>query len=187
MRNLLIMMLAGLLLISTAAHADDWDDDPVMKDAPTESDDTRREDPAEVEIVAPHTSAAAHMGMYFGADGHFEHGFADGYSRDRAVDYQGQTIYFPEYGRSDSQLYENVYGPMWGVPADAVGMEGYDPYYYYLMTLADPSQLTAEQRRDLEERMRGTHQRQTESGEVIHERDEVDEFEGINMSDDYWD
>ena len=189
MRNLLIMALTGVLLFAGNALAVDdmWDDDDVIKENPEATSDS---EPVEVNADAPHNAAMNHPGAYFGADGYYLPGtsYSSNVEHDHSVDYNGQTIYFPEYGNSASQLYENVYGPLWGVPSDAVGMEGYDPYYYYLMMMADPAELSAEQRREIEEhvqRMQEGNQQQEVPREYAE--DTVNELEGLDMTDDYWD
>ena len=188
MRILLITSLALLLCAGNSlAAADLWADDPVIKDNPESS--TESSEPVEVNATNPASGAMTQPGAYFGADGYPLPGWGASGNDDRSVEYNGQTIYFPEYGQANSQLYENVYGPMWGVPADAVGLDGYDPYYYYLMMMSDPSQLSAEQRREIEERVRQMQQtsQAPAPGPASSSDDSPSELEGINMTDDYWD
>lgn len=49
---------------------------------------------------------------------------------------------------------DQVFGPLWGVPGDAVGLEGYDPYIYMLYRNADPDDIPEEYRGMVLERRR---------------------------------
>ena len=190
MYRILTSLIAAGLLLTTAALADDdvWADDPIISNDPQMSEQgEEKEDVGEVdgqhELINPDF-----LGMYFGADGQIAHEAASLPRNSRTVDYHGEQIIFPEYGRGVYSS-ENVYGPMWGVPGDAVGLEGYDPYYYYIMSGGDLSKLTAEQRREVEERIRNHGVATGEVAKTVEstETESTDSSEGIDLQDDYWD
>lgn len=189
-RTIISLLVAGSLF-TTAALADDdvWADDPIISNDPVvaeESDEIK--DVGEVEgqheLINPDF-----MGMYFGADGQISHDTASLPRNSRTVDYHGEQVIFPEYGRG-AYSSENVYGPMWGVPGDAPGLEGYDPYYYYIMSGGDMSQLTAAQRIEIEQRIRSNRvdaEGGATNGSSGIDTESSDSSEGIDMQDDYWD
>jgi hypothetical protein len=70
----------------------------------------------------------------------------------------------PDYAYGAGYAADNVYGPMWGVPGDAVGTEGWDPHMYAEYG-GDPSQV------------------QHNHGESANQGDEyVDYEDGLNIS-----
>lgn len=157
-----LVVLLSILLIGSAAYGDEeWDGDIVI----TSDTVVTSEGQASVDITAagPHYySDPSALGMYFGSGDEIigrEVIYVDGLpytTRSRAITggeqtYHDDAVYAPGYG-SGAYSHENVYGPLWGVPSDAVGMEGYDPYYFHQLYLLseEGAELTDEQRRQLE-------------------------------------
>jgi len=117
------------------------------------------------------------MGMYFGTGDEYLGGYYGDYypyntgayvmeNYDSDFSYYDERVYYPEYYHGSTYNYDNVYGPMWGVDPEAPGVEGYDYYYYYLMSGGDPNAIPGDRR----------HYVESDSGEP------VDYEEGINIS-----
>ncbi|GEM_PF-4735535 len=158
-RILTLTLLGGLLLTGAAWATDDaWAEDEVIKEdvlveATRVFDEATPVDRQTLLVASPEM-----LGMYFGTGdqlyiaGEYRdeglayspradiaHGTA-GYRYDSEMSYYNQPVYAPR--SDDGQLYEgygydNVYGPLWGVPEDASGLEGYQPGYYFLSGTAD--------------------------------------------------
>jgi hypothetical protein len=156
-----LVVLLSLLLVSSLAYGDEWDDDAVItSDTVVVSDNDTAVD---ISAAGPHYYGnSSALGMYFGSGDEIigrEVVYVDGLpytTRSRAITgseqtYHDDAVYAPGYG-SGAYAHENVYGPLWGVPSDAVGMEGYDPYYFYQLWLLseEGAELTGEQRHQLE-------------------------------------
>lgn len=151
-RFLIGILTIGLLLGGTAlADEDMWADDAVVTEevaAPAPA--------AEVEVTAegPHyLGDPGALGMYFGTGDNLanrEVVYIEGVpyaAQPRAAadaTYHDERIYAPHGTGEGEYGYDNVYGPLWGVPGDAVGMEGYDPNFYLLHGEAG-TELTEEQ------------------------------------------
>jgi hypothetical protein len=64
-----------------------------------------------------------------------------------------EMIYQPEYHNhgemGEDYNPDQVYGPMWGVPGEAVGMDGYEPFYLMQYLGADPKDIPEEYRADV--------------------------------------
>lgn len=157
-----LLVLLSVLLVGSAAYGDEeWDGDAVItSDTVVTADGNASVD---ISAAGPHYYGdPSALGMYFGTGdeiiGH-EVVYVDGLpytTRSRAIagseqTYHDDAVYAPGYGYG-AYPYENVYGPLWGVPSDAVGMEGYDPYYFYQLYMLgeEGAELTDEQRRQLE-------------------------------------
>jgi hypothetical protein len=147
MLRILMSVLAMCLLLVGYAWADDdfYGTDVIdPADAPDyeEADDT----PAVVPAGEPVPISSDQMGMYFGTGDELRGGVPGDESsyylmHDHGMtgdtgsgNYHNETIYYPEY-TGESNPADNVYGPMWGVPEDAAGLDNYNPEYY----LYDPN------------------------------------------------
>ena len=64
-----------------------------------------------------------------------------------------EAIYRPDYhNHGEAGVGYNpdqVYGPMWGVPGEAVGMDGYEPFYMMQFLGADPNDIPDEYRSEV--------------------------------------
>ena len=123
MLKAILGILAGSLLLTSTALADDdfWD----FETAPVDID---TEEPVDEEISWVPSATGSH---YFPGD--VDSGEYIIIDEDNAM--SPEYFYAQEYYRSgnyydDTSMYgwENVYGPMWGVPADAVGLDNYVGY-----------------------------------------------------------
>jgi hypothetical protein len=141
-RLLIAILVASLALCGIAMADDDWD---------SNTDVIHVEDqPAEEAPAAPahnHPAPAdgqvagqPNMGAYFGLGDNFmlagTDGFTPGDVPPPTAAGHDHAAPADEYPHEDYSLLsdngegyssENVYGPLWGVPADAQGLEGYDP------------------------------------------------------------
>jgi hypothetical protein len=64
-----------------------------------------------------------------------------------------ELLYAPAPGEGGAGYNpDQVYGPMWGVPGDAVGMDGYEPFYLMQYLNADPQDIPEEYRGEVEKR-----------------------------------
>lgn len=83
-----------------------------------------------------------------------------------------ELMYYPS--RGDSGVWYNpdqVYGPMWGVPGEAVGLEGYEPFYMMQFLGADASEIPAEYRAEVLRRQAELARQRSEylAGTVQHD------------------
>ena len=63
-----------------------------------------------------------------------------------------ELMYYPSYPHGYADYAYNpdqVYGPMWGVPGEAVGLDGYDPFYMMQFLAADASTIPDEYRAEV--------------------------------------
>jgi len=142
MLRILIAMLALSLLLVGYAWADDEFSGTDIID-PTDAPDY--EEATEYEVVPagePVPINPDQMGMYFGTGDEFIGGMpnTDGeyyllHDHDAVFDaaganYHDEQVYYPGNYGGEGYGVDNVYGPMWGVPEDAAGLEGYQSEYY---------------------------------------------------------
>jgi hypothetical protein len=144
MLRILVAMLALSLLTVGYARADgefsgtDIIDPADAPDYAEDSDYVYEEVPAGEPVpVNPDN-----MGMYFGTGDEFRGGVPQGegeyylmHDHDAVfdatgADYHDEQIYYPGYYGEGTYGADNVYGPLWGVPEDAAGLEGYQSEYY---------------------------------------------------------
>lgn len=160
MGRILTLTLMASLLLTGAAWADDdaWAEDDVIREDVLVAANRDFVEATPVDRQTLLVSDPARLGMYFGAGDELvlagayrDEGLAYSPRADIAhgtttrtydsdLSYYNQPVYAPRTGDAHAQEgygYDNVYGPLWGVPEDASGMEGYQPGYYFLSGTAD--------------------------------------------------
>lgn len=146
LRILMAILVASLLLVGYAWADDDFYGTDVIDQTDAPNNDETATQTEVVQAGEPVPIEADKLGMYFGLGEEFKGGVPSGedtyylmHDHDVATSTEGysyhdEMIYPPDYTGQGANP-DNVYGPMWGVPDDASGLDNYNPQYY----LYDPN------------------------------------------------
>ena len=143
MLRLLAAIMISILALTGMALADDdyYDEDDriIPRDSAPPAKDTadKDEDSAPAPVFNPGTYFGDGDPRYSGAYPLPESRYADGIG----ITTSSRAAYaLREGGQYQNLDTDQIYGPLWGVPEDAVGLESYQ-HYYDLMMLGNPEML----------------------------------------------